>query len=134
MTQMSRTLEKLIKVILILVGLINFAPVIGIISAERLESMYAVSIASSDLEILMRHRAVLFGIVGGFVIISAFRSAWRKLACVAGFVSMISFVVLAYSIGNFGEQLKSVVMIDIFAIVVLSIGTVLVLQTERESA
>ena len=129
----SKTAEIVIKAILILVGLINFTPVLGVISAERLESMYAISLASNDLEILLRHRAVLFGIVGGFIICSAFRPVWRRLACVAGFASMISFIVVAYAVGGFGGRLDVVVTIDILAIAALLVGTALILKTGSDA-
>jgi hypothetical protein len=39
---------------LIIVGLINFLPVVGILSAERLSQAYNAPIRGGDLEILMR--------------------------------------------------------------------------------
>ncbi len=43
---------------LVVVGLIKFAPVIGVISAQKLESAYSVALAGNDLEILMRCQAL----------------------------------------------------------------------------
>ncbi len=54
-------MEKFVAAILILVGLINFYPAVGIISAEVLSSLYKIDIPSNDIHILLRHRAVLFG-------------------------------------------------------------------------
>ena len=45
-----------ITVCLVIVGLVNVVPVLGIFSASKMEKDYDVRIASKDLEILMRHR------------------------------------------------------------------------------
>jgi len=97
---------------LLLAGLINLAPVIGVISADQLEGMYGISIDNSDLVILMRHRAILFGLLGAFIIYSASRESLQSLACIAGLVSMISFIVLAYASGDYGEALDKVIIAD----------------------
>lgn len=109
--------------ILLVVGLINFYPIVGVISAERLMKLYGVGLENSDLVILMRHRAVLFGLLGAFIIAAAFKSSLQLLACVAGLVSMIAFIALAYAAGDYGDALRKVIVADIAA----SIGLVVVL-------
>ena len=64
--------ETVIKVCLIVVGLINFMPVMGLFSSSILESSYSISLANNDLVILMRHRTLLFGILGAFILYSSF--------------------------------------------------------------
>lgn len=44
---------------LLIVALIHLLPVIGVIGAERLESLYGVTIEETNMTILMRNRAVL---------------------------------------------------------------------------
>ena len=104
---------------LLLAGLINLAPVIGVISANQLEGMYGIPIENSDLVILMRHRAILFGLLGAFIIYSASRESLQSLACIAGLVSMISFIVLAYAAGGYGEALNKVIIADVVGSVAL---------------
>ena len=116
-----------IRTILLIVAAINFAPVIGIISAEQLERLYGVSLESDDLIILMRHRAVLFGLLGTFIAVSAFRPAWQLSACSAGLVSMVAFVLLAYSADGYGEALDKAVVLDVIA----SIALVVVLALRK---
>ena len=65
-------MSKGVTLCLIVVGLINFLPLVGVYSAQRLESSYSIVLASNDLIILMRHRALLFGVLGGFILYSAF--------------------------------------------------------------
>ena len=106
-------MQKLITGALLVAGLINLYPVIGVLSVDQLENLYGVPLENGDLIILMRHRAVLFGLLGAFIIYSAFRSSVQKLACIAGLVSMISFIVLAYASGQFGEHLNKVIVADV---------------------
>ncbi len=91
----------------------------GVISGARLESLYGVATDDPNLLILLRHRAVLFGLLGGFVLASAFVPAWRTAAILAVGVSMLSFVALALAQGGFNPALRKVVMIDIVLSVAL---------------
>lgn len=113
--------------ILLIVGLINFYPVVGVISAERLAKLYEINLENTDLIVLMRHRAVLFGLLGAFIMMSAFRPSLQLFACVAGLVSMIAFILLAYTSGDYGDALHRVVVADIIG----SAGLILVLVLRR---
>ena len=120
-------MRHLITGALLLAGLINLFPVVGVLSADQLESMYAIPLNDGDLVILMRHRAVLFGLLGGFIIYSAFRPSLQNLACIAGLVSMLSFIVIALAAGEYGEALDKVIVAD----VVGSVALIAVLITRR---
>ena len=122
-------MKYLVMGLLLLVGIINFFPVIGVLSADRLVGLYAVELDSPDLVILMRHRAVLFGLLGAFIILSAFRPALRLLACIGGLMSMLAFVALAYAAGEYGEALHKIVVADIIG----SIGLGIVLILDRRA-
>ena len=111
---------KRVTVFLLLVaGAINLIPVVGVISAEQLHRLYDISVTDGDLVILMRHRAVLFGLVGAFIVYSAFRPSLQALACVAGLVSMLSFVVIAFLSGDHGPALDKVVIADVLGSICL---------------
>lgn len=103
----------------ILVGLINLFPSIGVLGAARLEGLYGVALAGDDLLLLMRHRAVLLGLVGVFILIAAIRVQWRKAATVAGLVSMLSFILIAIPPQAHGAALQRVFWIDVIACVLL---------------
>ena len=105
-------MKKFVIGALLIAGAINLYPVVGVVSADQLEKLYGVSLNNGDLVILMRHRAILFGLLGTFLIYSAFRSSVQTLACIAGLVSMMSFIVLAYASGQFGEALNKAVVAD----------------------
>ncbi|GFD91258.1 hypothetical protein KUL152_34840 [Tenacibaculum sp. KUL152] len=113
-------MSKVLFVLLISVGVINFLPVIGVLSAAKLESAYSVKLLSNDLIILMRHRALLFGLIGGFLIYSAFVPTYRTAAMVLAGISMVGFVVLAHLTGEFNQSINKIVLVDYAGILMLA--------------
>ena len=75
---------KLIAGLVIFAGLINFLPVMGLISASRLQALYSIELSDPNLVVLMRHRALLFGLLGGFMIWSAFNPSLLPAAFIMG--------------------------------------------------
>jgi hypothetical protein len=69
--------HTLSTILICFAGLINFLPVTGALSGKRIQALYGVAVEDSNSEILMRHRAVLFGIVGALIIASAFGGLLR---------------------------------------------------------
>jgi hypothetical protein len=122
---------KLITFCLVVVGLINFAPVIAVISAQKLESAYSVAIAGNDLAILMRHRALLFGILGAFIFYAAFNPFYQPLAMLMGGVSMVGFALLVLTTGDYNEAVGKVLLIDIIGIMFLLAAVVLRYLVEK---
>jgi len=108
-----------------MVGLINFAPVLGVISASKLESAYSVVLSSNDLVILMRHRALLFGILGAFILYAAFVPLYQPPAMIMGAVSMVGFAILTWSVGGYNADIGKVLFMDILGIVFLLAAFVL---------
>lgn len=118
-------MERVICVLLVVVGIINFLPVAGVLSAETLARAYGIDAPEGDLLILMRHRALLFGIIGSLIIASAFYQHLQTAAMIAGFVSMVGFLLLALSAGGYGEKIQGVVVADVAATVLLVAAFVL---------
>ena len=116
---------KAITVCLVIVGLINFAPVVGVLAAQKMESAYSISLQSIELQILMRHRALLFGILGGFILFSAFNPQYQPAAIVMAAFSMIGFAFLVLGAGDYNQEIKKVLIVDVVGIVFLSIAWVL---------
>lgn len=126
-------MQIVVAVILLLVGLLNLYPAIGVLSADQLQSLYGVALDSDDLVLLMRHRAILLGIVGGFVIYSVVCKSLRPAACVLALISMASFVVLYYTGPATGAAVERVALADIAGLVALFIALPWVFRPSTEA-
>ncbi|MGI9285120.1 MAG: phosphopantetheine adenylyltransferase [Pseudomonadales bacterium] len=111
--------ERLIAGLLLVVAVIHLLPISGFLGAEKLSSLYGIEINNANLEILMRHRAMLFGILGGFFAYAAFAPAVQPMAFLAAVVSLSSFFFLSFSVGEFNDAIRKVVIADIVASVAL---------------
>jgi hypothetical protein len=108
--------------VLLAVGVIHLLPFVGVLSALRLESLYGIRVTDPSVELLLRHRAVLFGLLGVFLTGAAFRPALYPAALAAGLASVVSFLLLAWSIGHVSTSLTTVVRVDLAAAVLLIVG------------
>jgi len=118
-------MNRIITALLILVGLINFFPVLGVLSAEVIANAYNIPAPEGELLILMRHRALLFGVVGSIILVSAFRQQLQPTAMVAAFVSMVGFIALTLSSGEYNEKIYNVILIDVVGTVLLVVAAIL---------
>lgn len=112
----------LIAAALLALGLIHLLPAIGLLSAARVAGLYGIAVDEPNLELLMRHRAVLFAWLGGFCVAAAFQPRWQGAALLAAGISVLSFLVLTWSIGGLNAALLRVVRVDAVAAVLLAIG------------
>jgi hypothetical protein len=115
-------MRYLVSAMLVVVAIIHLLPLSGVLGSERLAALYGLSFKEANLAILMRHRAVLFGLLGLFLLFAAFRPQFQTIAFIAGFVSVVSFLWLAWSVGGYNAQVARVFMIDIVALACLIIG------------
>jgi len=116
-------MKYLVSAMLIVVGVIHLLPLSGVLGSERLTALYGLDFNEQNLEILMRHRAVLFGLVGAFMVFAAFKPAYQTVAFVGGFVSVLSFLYLAWSVGGYNTQVGRVVLADVVALGCLIVGS-----------
>lgn len=112
--------ELSVTVLLLIVAVIHLIPFSGFTGIARLESLYGIRIEGHDLEVLMRHRAVMFGILGVFLGYAAFVPALQPLAFLAAFVSLVLFFYLAIAVGGYGGAVKRIVVGDVVAAICLS--------------
>ena len=70
-------MKQLAITLFTLTGLINLYPAMGLLGAAQLESLYGLPFTGEDLLLLMRHRALLLGLLGAFIIGAAFQKTWR---------------------------------------------------------
>lgn len=118
-------MQMTISVLLIIVAVIHLLPLSGVLSAKQLTALYGFSFDEPNLEILMRHRAVLFGMLGVFFIYAAFQVEHQPIALVVGFVSVVSFIWIAWSVGGYNASVRRVVVADWVALVCLGVAAVL---------
>ena len=126
-------MQKIITGLLIVVAIIHLIPVTGVIGGERLSVLYGLSLHESNISILMRHRAVLFGILGLFLLFAAFKPALQPLAFIAGFVSVVSFLVLAWSVGDFNGAIRKIIIGDIIALTSLLLAVIFYVISSRQN-
>ena len=120
--------ERIITGLLLVVAVIHLLPISGFFGSDRLSALYGVDITNSNLQILMRHRAVLFGILGAFFAYSAFKPHLQPIAFIAAFVSLVSFFFLSFSVGEFNEAIRKVVIADVVASICLGLAVILYLS------
>lgn len=116
-------MKHLVTLAFVAVGLLNLYPVVGVLGATRLETLYAVPVTSADLELLLRHRAVTIGLVGTLLIAAAWHAPLRGAAVVAGVVSMGAFVVLALPLEAHAPAIVRVFWADVIGLAVLLAAT-----------
>jgi hypothetical protein len=122
---MSEATDTVLGALFVIAGLVNLPPVLGVLSAERLAALYGIEIRDPDLLVLMRHRAVLFGIVGMLLVAAAVRPDLRAAALAAGLTSMLSFVALAVATGGYSPVLRRIVFADVAGSVALFLAALL---------
>jgi hypothetical protein len=129
---LNLTMRHIVPAVLLLVALIHLLPLAGVLGAAKLSSLYGIPVQDPNLEILMRHRAVLFGLLAAFLAYAAFHRPLHGLALVAAGVSVVSFLVLAVMVGGYNAALSTVVKADIVALVLLVVAAALHLRGAGE--
>jgi hypothetical protein len=125
-------LRFFVSILLLVVAAIHAMPALGVLSAERLTSLYGIAVAEPNLEILLRHRAVMFGMLAGFLACCAVQQRLHALGIAVGLFSVTSFLALAYLVGGFNESLARVVRFDYVALALLAVGAALLwLRVDR---
>ena len=121
-------MEAIFRITLFLAGLINLTPSLLAFLPEKISKSYGIELPNGNYELLLRHRAIFFGIIGGLMIYSAIVKKYYEIATTAGLISMISFILLFVLIDkDINSELKKVMIVDIVATVILCIGLVLFL-------
>ncbi|WP_298208493.1 phosphopantetheine adenylyltransferase [Acidovorax sp.] len=89
-------MRYVVPVILGIVAVIHALPLAGVLGAGKLGQLYGTPVQDVGLELLLRHRAVLFGLLAAFLGYAALRPELHRLALVAGLVSVVSFLWLSW--------------------------------------
>lgn len=112
-------MKHFVPAVLVVVAAIHALPLLGVLGAEQLSRLYGLTIDDPSLELALRHRAVLFGLLAAFLCRAAFKPGWQAIAIGAGVVSVASFLVLAGLVGPYNQAMATVVRVDAVALVLL---------------
>lgn len=115
--------DRIVQSCLLLAALIHLLPVAGVLGAERLQTLYQLGDLGPTEVLLLRHRALLFGVFAVGLLIAVFQPAWRIPAAGMTLLSVLGFLALA---GLFREALNPplmrVVIADLIALPALLIA------------
>jgi hypothetical protein len=114
--------RHLIAAALVGVGIIHLIPIIGVLGGPRLAQLYGFAVDDPNLAIVLRHRALLFGLLGSLCVWAAFRPALQPLALGAASISVVGFLALALATGGYNQAIARVVTADWVAAGLLFIG------------
>lgn len=118
-------MDLFVKAVLLAVGLLHLLPAVGALGPGQLRRLYGVEVDTAELTLLLRHRAVQFGLVGSLLISATAVRAWELPAFVAALVSVGSFLLLAPPAGSTHPAVRRVIVADRVAMVAL-VGAALV--------
>ena len=124
-------MKKLISISLVIVGVINFLPIVGLLGTSSLESAYNITLTANDITILMQHRALLFGLLGGLIIYSAFVQKYQTVSIIMAGISMFGFAILVNAIGTENTAINKVLIFDYVGIFFLCVAVVLKYVAKR---
>jgi hypothetical protein len=119
---MNTKLSLVTTVALVAAGLIHLLPLAGVLGADKLAALYGIPIGEPDLAILMRHRAVLFGLIGALCVAAAFHQPLQWAALLIALVSVLAFLALAWGTGGYNAAIARVVTADVIALLFLVAG------------
>lgn len=112
-------MQTFLKLALALGAVIHLLPAVGALGASHLLRLYGVTATDPRLLLLLRHRAVLFGLLGALLLASLWIPALRTAALLAGVISAASYVWLAWQSPSLTPALARVAWIDAGLLVVL---------------
>ncbi|MDH4464213.1 MAG: phosphopantetheine adenylyltransferase [Acidovorax sp.] len=113
-----------VPVILFVVAVVHALPIAGVLGAGKLAQLYGTPVQDAGTELLLRHRAVLFGLLAAFMGYAAIRPELHRPALLAGLVSMASFLVLWWQLrgSTLSPELATVARVDAVAMALLLVA------------
>ncbi len=117
-------MTRLVAAALGAAGLIHLIPIAGVLGSNALTRLYGIAVVDPAVELLLRHRAVLFGVLGVGLIAAAARRDWHSIGLGVAIVSTLSFVALAVVTPGRTLQIDRVVLVDIVLVAFLVLAAV----------
>ncbi len=123
-------MPDVVPTLLVMVAVIHLLPAVGVGGRAPLERLYGTAVDEPNLLVPLRHRAVLFGLLGAFLLAAAFDRRLHLAGLVAGLVSVGAFLVLASRTGAMNAHMRRICVVDAVAAACL-LGGLLVHLTGR---
>ncbi len=120
-------MEILGALLLALAGLLHLPPVAGVLGSRSIERLYGVTITEPSMAVLLRHRALLFGLLGALLIAAAWIDELRPAAVIGGLVSDVAFLAVAGDPRRLDHTMRRVAIVDIASIILIIIAAALLL-------
>lgn len=115
-------MRYVVPIALLITALIHALPLLGLTGGARLATLYGITDMDASLEILLRHRAVLFGLLAAFLVYAAFNRDLHGIALTGASISVLAFLALAITTGGYNPAVATVVKVDVVAAVALAAG------------
>lgn len=116
-------MQLLVAAVLVVTGVVHLLPLTGVRSGPAVAGLYDVPVPEAGTTLLLRHRAVLLGLVGLVCLAGAVDEDLRALALAVGIVSTGSYVLLGRDAPT--PALRRVRLIDVVLLVLLVVATLL---------
>ena len=114
-------MHYLVIATLLVTGVIHLLPLTGVLGGLHLRRLYGIGDMTPDLDLLLRHRAVLFGLLGAFLLYAAFKPSLQTVALIGALTSVGTFVILGWREG-LSSEINRVFWIDVALIVPLTVA------------
>lgn len=108
------------RLMLAAAAILNLLPAVAVVSVDRAAGAYGLDAVDGDLRLLLRHRGMLFAILGAGLLVAVFRPRLRTAAITANAVSMAGFVALLPFEQPVGPALLRVAKLDMLGLLVLA--------------
>lgn len=106
-------------------ALLHMAPLLAISGTGAVKRLYGVSPSDPNVLLLLQHRALLFGLLGGLMLLAIRQPALRLAALSAGWISMLGFILLhglAFDANQLNAQVLQVRRVDLLALPLVVLG------------
>lgn len=117
-------MRHLVSAMLVIIAIIHLLPLVGVLGSDKLTALYGLDFSEPNLAILMRHRAMLFGLIGGFFMYAAFKPALQPMAFIVASVSLLSFFYFTWAAGSHNAFVHRIVISDVIALIALVVAVV----------
>lgn len=105
---------------LVCAAVVNLLPAVAVLSVDRACAVYGLEPVDGDLRLLLRHRGLLFAILGSALLPTAFRPRWRTAALTANAASMAGFLALIPLEAPVSPAMLRVAKVDAVGLILLA--------------